>query len=106
MPNGATEPEWSEGARRVFAFAKALGLDLDHLVSLLESYDLCLLSPGSVPPWMEPFGQVFDQRRWVPGGRIYHDVYRVRPSGLVPAGDCPSPVDSGDQATTDPIGPV
>lgn len=31
-------------APRVFAFAKALGLTVDHMAALLESYDLHLLS--------------------------------------------------------------
>lgn len=44
------------------------------------------------------------------GGRywslvLFRDLHIEDQGGLVPAGDCPSPVaDSGDQATTDPIG--
>ena len=41
-----TEPD---GARRVYAFARALGLTVDQLVALLESYDLHILSGRYLP---------------------------------------------------------
>lgn len=41
-------PPMPDAVWRISAFAQALGLTVDHLVLLLESYDLCLLD-GKAP---------------------------------------------------------
>lgn len=56
------QPEMPDGARRVYAFATALGLTADRLVDLLETYDLAIMSPGTIPPWMERNRQDGDSR--------------------------------------------
>lgn len=42
-------PEMPDAAARISAFAQALGLTLAHLLTLLESYDLCLLDGKAGP---------------------------------------------------------